>query len=87
MQLLQAGLILLSFLPLISTLLLGYQLLRNGQGAWGKPTINKWVFFATKLAITLLLAGPAVTSVFPKFSATCPDLFSPKFRMFRNYWL
>lgn len=74
MQLLQAGLISLSFLPLISTLLLGYQLLRNGQGAWGKPTINKWVFFATKLAITLLLAGPAVASVFPNFFSYLPIL-------------
>ena len=33
MKLIQASLILLSGFPVLSTLLLGYQLLRNGQGA------------------------------------------------------
>jgi len=56
MKLMQALLIILSGFPVLSTSLLGYQLLRNGQGAMGTPTIVPWLFFLVKLIVGLLFA-------------------------------
>lgn len=55
MTLLQIGLIILSGLPILSTALLAYQLLRNGQGAFGTPTILPWLFYPAKLLTGLLM--------------------------------
>lgn len=61
MGLLQLGLIIFGGLPVLSTALLGYQLLRNGQGILGKPTISPILFYLSKsitgLAFALLLAA------------------------------
>lgn len=48
MDLLQTGLIILSGVPILATLALGYQLLRNGQGALGKPTVTPALFYSAK---------------------------------------
>ena len=65
MNLIQTGLITLSGLPLVATLLLGYQLMRNGQGALGKPTIQPLFFYAAKLCISLLMSILCFVSIKP----------------------
>ena len=71
MPLIQPGLIFLSGLPVLATLLLGYQLLRNGQGALGKPSISAVFFYAAKgvtgLAFACLFAAAADTAFFSLF--------------------
>jgi protein-S-isoprenylcysteine O-methyltransferase Ste14 len=74
MKLIQASLILLSGFPVLSTLLLGYQLLRNGQGALGKPTIVPWLFFLVKIIIGFLFAVLFTASIKPDFYLWFPGL-------------
>lgn len=54
MNLIQVSLIVLSGLPILSTMLLGYQLLRNGQGTIGRPTIIPWLFYFAKTIVAVL---------------------------------
>ena len=63
MNLIQVGLSILSGLPLVATLLLGYQLMRNGQGALGKPTINSFFFYLAKLSIAVLFGTLLIASI------------------------
>ena len=63
MSLLQTGLIVFSGLPIVATALLGYQLLRNGQGAIGKPSITAWLFYFTKFTIAFLLLSLFLASL------------------------
>jgi protein-S-isoprenylcysteine O-methyltransferase Ste14 len=63
MSLVQIGLIILSGLPLVATLLLAYQLLRNGQGAIGKPSISPLFFYAAKGIVGLVFACLFVASL------------------------
>ncbi len=65
MNLIHFLLILLSAFPLLATLLLGYQLFRNGQGALGKPTITPWLFFSSKIIVALLFTVLLIASVDP----------------------
>ncbi|MCW0482001.1 methyltransferase family protein [Gaoshiqia sediminis] len=71
MGLLQLGLIIFSVLPVLANALLGYQLLRNGQGILGKPTISPVLFYLSKsitgLAFGLLLAACAHSRFFELF--------------------
>ncbi|MGQ7871244.1 methyltransferase family protein [Sunxiuqinia sp. sy24] len=70
-MLIQLGLIFLSGFPLLSTALLAYQLLRNGQGAMGVPSITAWLFYPAKLT-----AGVLLFILFPaSLSATFFDYF------------
>ncbi len=55
MNLIQIGLIILSSLPLIATLMLAYQLMRNGQGALGKATIQPLFFYFAKLSVVVIM--------------------------------
>ena len=74
MKLIQALLIVLSGFPVSSTLLLGYQLFRNGQGALGKPTIVPWLFFLTKMTVGLLFAILFAAGIKPDFYLCFPWL-------------
>ncbi|WP_430972259.1 methyltransferase family protein [Sunxiuqinia rutila] len=55
MSILQLALTSLSSFPLLATAFLGYQLLRNGQGAMGTPSINSWLFYPAKFTAGFLL--------------------------------
>lgn len=74
MKLIQVLLIVFSAFPLLSTLLLGYQLFRNGQGALGKPTITPWLFYPAKLSIAILFAVLLAVAIEPEFSRRFPWL-------------
>jgi len=74
MTLLQIGLILLSGFPILSTALLAYQLLRNGQGAFGKPTISPWLFYPAKLVAGFLLIAVFWASAQSSFFSDFPRL-------------
>lgn len=65
MNLIRFALVLLSAFPLFSTLLLGYQLFRNGQGAMGKPAIVPWLFFSAKITVAVLFAVLLAASLKP----------------------
>ncbi|MGQ8337699.1 methyltransferase family protein [Sunxiuqinia sp. A32] len=55
MNLIQIALITLSGLPIVATFLLAYQLMRNGQGAIGRPTIHPIPFFTSKFGIGVII--------------------------------
>ena len=55
MSLIQIGLIILSGFPILSTFFLGYQLMRVGNGAMGKPTVSTWLFYPAKIIIGLII--------------------------------
>lgn len=74
MKLIQTSLVLLSSFPVLSTLLLGYQLFRNAQGTLGKPTIVPWLFFSTKTTIGFLFAILLVAGIKPDFYLWFPWL-------------
>ncbi len=74
MKLIQFLVVMLSGLPLLSTLLLGYQLLRNGQGALGKPTIIPLFFFSAKITIAVLFVVLFMAGVKPDFYLWFPGL-------------
>jgi protein-S-isoprenylcysteine O-methyltransferase Ste14 len=63
MSLVQIGLIILSGFPMLATLLLGYQLLRNGQGTIGKPSISPVLFYVAKGIAALVFACLFVASI------------------------
>jgi len=71
MNLLQIGLITLTGTPVLFTLLLGYQLLRNGQGAIGKPTLAPVLFYLAKsitaISFSLLFAAAIVPGTYRLF--------------------
>ncbi len=69
---LQVGLILLSGLPILSTAALAYQLLRNGQGALGTPTISPWLFYPAKLLTGFLMVALFWASLQPDFFVHFP---------------
>ncbi len=68
MNLIQTGLIVLSGFPILATAALAYQLLRNGQGAFGKPTITPALFYPAKMIA-------AIAFVFLFFGSLQADLF------------
>ncbi|MGD9931344.1 MAG: isoprenylcysteine carboxylmethyltransferase family protein [Mangrovibacterium sp.] len=74
MGLLQLGLIIFGGLPVLSTALLGYQLLRNGQGILGKPSISPILFYASKSITGLAIGLIMLTSAFPGFFSLAPWL-------------
>ena len=74
MTLLQVGLIFLSGFPILSTALLAYQLLRNGQGALGKPSITPWLFYPAKLVAGFLLVAVFWASIQSEFFIIFPKL-------------
>ena len=78
MNLLQIGLITLTGTPVLFTLLLGYQLLRNGQGAIGKPTLAPVLFYLAKsitvISFSLLFAEAIVPGTYQLF----PWLIQPE---------
>lgn len=74
MILLHVGLIFFSGLPILATALLAYQLLRNGQGAFGKPTITPGLFYPAKLLVGLLLVVLFWASLQPEFFTVFPQL-------------
>jgi len=74
MKLIQASLAVLSSLPVLATLLLGYQLIRNGQGVLGKPTLAPWLFFSAKTATGISFAILVAASVNPDFHCRLPWL-------------
>ena len=67
MELLQIGLIFLGGFPILATAFLSYQIMRNGQGAIGKPTITAWLFYTTKFFIGFLLGCVFLASIQPDF--------------------
>ena len=68
------GLIILSLLPLIAAFLLGYQLIRNGQGILGKPTIQPFIFYLSKAITGLIFALTALVTWCPYFFHLWPWL-------------
>ncbi len=74
MNLIQLGLICLSLLPGLATLLLAYQLMRNGQGAFGKPTIRPFFFYLSKLSIVFIMAILCLASIQSGFFLKFPFL-------------
>lgn len=74
MTLLQVGLMFLSGLPILSTALLAYQLLRNGQGAFGTPTISPWLFYPAKFLVGCLMVALFWASLQPEFFLNFPML-------------
>lgn len=65
MSLLQISLISLSGFPIVATLLLGYQLMRVGNGGLGKPTIVPWLFYPAKLIIGLVIGILFIATIEP----------------------
>jgi len=74
MQLIQAGLIILSLVPTIVTLLLGYQIMRAGFNVKGKPTISAIPFYFSKSTVGLVFALLIIASVAPGFFLKLPFL-------------
>ncbi len=74
MTLLQVGLIVLCGLPILATALLAYQLLRNGQGAFGTPTILPWLFYPAKFLTGFLMVVLFVVSLQTDFFLYFPRL-------------
>ena len=74
MQLIQLGLIILSLVPTIATLLLAYQIMRAGFQALGKPSINSILFYYSKSAAALVFALLIIASFFPGFFLWLPFL-------------
>lgn len=72
MQLLQFGLILLSLVPTITTLLLAYQIMRAGFNAKGKPTINRILFYFSKGIVSLVFALLIIASFSQQFFLKLP---------------
>jgi len=74
MQLIQLGLIILSLVPAVATLLLGYQVMRAGFSLWGKPTIKAPLFYAAKLSIFVLFTLLVISACLPDFFIQMPLL-------------
>ena len=74
MSLLQFGLIILSDFPIVATLFLGYQLMRVGNGAMGKPTISAWLFYPAKIIIGLIGGILFIATLKPDFFLLFPGL-------------
>lgn len=74
MNLLHFGLVVLGLTPLIATLLLGYQVMRAGNGVLGKPSISAPLFYVNKLLVAILFAVQAAACVFPSFFLHLPFL-------------
>jgi protein-S-isoprenylcysteine O-methyltransferase Ste14 len=74
MQLIQFGLIVLSLIPTVTTLLLGYQIMRAGFSVKGKPTINGFLFYFAKATVGLVFALLIAASFMPVFFLKLPWL-------------
>ena len=74
MSLIQTGLIVFSGIPILATAFLGYQLMRNGQGAMGQPSIPAGLFYPTKAIIGLIFASLFISSIKPDFFLFFPWL-------------
>ncbi|HKJ43347.1 MAG TPA: methyltransferase [Sunxiuqinia sp.] len=74
MSLLQIGLIFLCGLPIVATLLLGYQLMRVGNGAMGTPTITSWIFYLAKFIIVVIVGLLFIATIKPQFFLHFPGL-------------
>lgn len=74
MSLMRLALTFTGSLPVVSVLLLGYQLFRNGQGIMGKPTLTPWLFFLTKLTVAVLFAILMAACISPGFFLKIPWL-------------
>ncbi len=74
MKLLQIGLAILSGFPIVATAALGYQLLRNGQGAFGKPTVSPVFFYSAKGIVALIFIILFFASVKNSFFQVFPLL-------------
>ena len=60
--------------PILATLLLGYQLRRNGQGIWGKPTISPGMFYSAKAVVGILFTLTSIAAARPVFFSSFPLL-------------
>ena len=74
MSLIQAALVVCCSLPALATVLLGYQLLRNGQGIFGRPTIVAWLFYPVKLIVVAVMTSLSASAFFPGFFLYFPWL-------------
>ncbi|RKD91015.1 methyltransferase family protein [Mangrovibacterium diazotrophicum] len=74
MQFIQLGLIILSLVPTLATLLLAYQIMRAGFSALGKPSINSALFYYSKSVVALVFALLIIVSFFPGFFLAMPLL-------------
>ncbi|WP_423126798.1 methyltransferase family protein [Gaoshiqia sp. Z1-71] len=74
MSLIQSALIVSCCLPAVATFLLGYQLLRNGQGIFGRPTIAPLLFYPVKLIIVVVMTSLPAAAFFPDFFLYFPWL-------------
>ncbi|MFV0366041.1 MAG: methyltransferase family protein [Mangrovibacterium sp.] len=60
--------IILAFVPLISSLLLAYQTMRAGFSIWGKASIaSKWLYYFAKTIAAIALLLTALASLVPQF--------------------
>lgn len=74
MQLIQFGLIVLTLIPTIATLLLGYQTMRAGFRIMGRPTISAPFFYSAKAAIGIIFALLVLAAWLPKLFLQFPFL-------------
>ncbi len=74
MNLMRFALAFTGSLPVISVLLLGYQLFRNGQGIMGKPSVTPWLFILSKLTVAVLFAVLMAACISPGFFLKIPWL-------------
>lgn len=74
MKLIQFGLIVLSLVPCLATLLLGYQTMRAGFKLMGRPSIGAPFFYAAKAGIGFVFAFLLTAAVVPGFFLKFPLL-------------
>ncbi len=58
--------------PILATMLLGYQLFRNGQGILGKPTISPGLFYTAKAIAGILFTLGSIAAAYPGFFSSFP---------------
>ncbi|MGV8093411.1 MAG: methyltransferase family protein [Mangrovibacterium sp.] len=74
MDLIRILLIMLSSFPILATLLLGYQLFRNGQGVMGRAPIVPGLFFTAKITVAFLFAVLLAAGISPHLFLRFPWL-------------
>jgi len=74
MDVIQFLLVILTALPILATILLGYQLFRNGRGSLGKPTISPGLFYSAKIMIALVFALLFIIGIKPDLFLFFPGL-------------
>lgn len=74
MSLMQFGLVFLCGFPIVATMFLGYQLMRVGNGAMGKPTIHAGLFYPAKMIIVIIVGLLFIDTIKPNFFLHFPLL-------------